>query len=123
MQALQDPQARFTDFRNTRSVAVGAGQFVNMIEAVQRMGVDEQTTFWLAIPTAKWWCFTPKSWYWLYQKHPWRVEYCWIYLASISQKLGQSTNTADQTYQLLDTLTTVLIDEWRHFWTYTSTCW
>jgi hypothetical protein len=115
MQALQDPQARFTDLRgNTdRSAAVGAGQFVEMIEAAQRMGVDVNKQLFDLPFQHKMMVFYAKEAGIDFTKKLTREEWNTVgsIWASISQKLGQSTNTADQTYQFyLDDLSRRGID-------------
>ena len=103
MQALQDPQARFTDLRGntSRSAAVGTGQFVNMIEAAQRMGVDVNKQLFDLPFQHKMMVFYAKQAGIDFTKKLTREEWNTVgsIWASISQKLGQSTNTADQTYQ------------------------
>lgn len=115
MQALQDPQARFTDLRGntSRSAAVGAGQFVNMIEAAQRMGVDVNKQLFDLPFQHKMMVFYAKEAGIDFTKKLTREEWNTVgsIWASISQKLGQSTNTADQTYQFyLDDLSRRGID-------------
>jgi hypothetical protein len=115
MQALQDPQARFTDLRGntSRSAAVGAGQFVNMIEAAQRMGVDVNKQLFDLPFQHKMMVFYGKEAGIDFTKKLTREEWNTVgsIWASISQKLGQSTNTADQTYQFyLDDLSRRGID-------------
>lgn len=115
MQALQDPQARFTDLRGntSKSAAVGAGQFVNMIEAAQRMGVDVNKQLFDLPFQHKMMVFYAKEAGIDFTKKLTREEWNTVgsIWASISQKLGQSTNTADQTYQFyLDDLSRRGID-------------
>jgi len=115
MQALQDPQARFTDLRGntSRSAAVGAGQFVNMIEAAERMGVDVNKQLFDLPFQHKMMVFYAKEAGIDFTKKLTREEWNTVgsIWASISQKLGQSTNTADQTYQFyLDDLSRRGID-------------
>ena len=115
MQALQDPQARFTDLRGntSRSAAVGAGQFVNMIEAAERMGVDVNKQLFDLPFQHKMMVFYAKEAGIDFTKKLTREEWDTVgaIWASISQKLGQSTNTADQTYQFyLDDLSRRGID-------------
>ena len=115
MQALQDPQARFTDLRGntSRSAAVGAGQFLNMIEAARRMGVDVNKQLFDLPFQHKMMVFYAKEAGIDFTKKLTREEWNTVgsIWASISQKLGQSTNTADQTYQFyLDDLSRRGID-------------
>ena len=115
IQALQDPQARFTDLRGntSRSAAVGAGQFINMIEAAQRMGVDVNKQLFDLPFQHKMMVFYAKEAGIDFTKKLTREEWNTVgsIWASISQKLGQSTNTADETYQFyLDDLSRRGID-------------
>ena len=103
MQALQDPQARFTDLRGktSRSAAVGAGQFINMLEAAQRMGVDPaKQIFDLPFQHEMMVFYAKEAGIDLTKKltrEEWdTVGSIW---AGISQKLGQTETTADQSYQ------------------------
>jgi len=103
LQALQDPQARFTDLRgNTnRSAAVGTGQFINMIETAQRMGVDvNKKLFDLPFQHRMMVFYAKEQGIDLSKKltlEEWKtLGSIW---AGISQNLGQTETTAEESYQ------------------------